>query len=354
MYRLKNAHRGERALIVMGGPSILATRMDLSKLAGKGFVTFLESKALTREFLGLGLRPDYYLMFFPEKSKGHSFHNVVHQSLVSNFDIEPLVREARIGEVRHLKEHVEDYFLPGKQNITHKRLLWRPDVFLPDSPLDLLPLIPEASVVTIKSGLDAMLRQKKIEQATYLMEIDSSSEHFSHTEYYAPQAKDGLLMIHGSRNANSAAIALYPLLVHMGFRTVYFIGSDFSMLGSLEHSAPYTFKSMRHFRIFFNRARRAFGTHFPSSDRCDAIDDMLFRVRDSGIRSLTDPAMYDSLKTAITGKSPFLRPRAEMRVARELMSHAPGLEFINVFSGYEFSVPAEGIRNIDFAALASS
>ena len=60
--RLKNAYRGQRAAVIMGGTSLVAGQFDFARLGEKGFVTFLESKALTPGFLASGLVPDYYLM----------------------------------------------------------------------------------------------------------------------------------------------------------------------------------------------------------------------------------------------------------------------------------------------------
>ena len=67
MHRLKNAYRGERAAVILGGPSLIEQQFELERLASRNYVVFLESKALTPRFLQSGLVPDYFLMLFPEK-----------------------------------------------------------------------------------------------------------------------------------------------------------------------------------------------------------------------------------------------------------------------------------------------
>ena len=43
---------------------------------------------------------------------------------------------------------------------------------------------------------------------------------------------------------------------------MYFLGMDMSMLGSMEYGAPYTFKSMLHFRWYFRRTRHVFNASY--------------------------------------------------------------------------------------------
>ncbi|TAN51586.1 MAG: hypothetical protein EPN26_08880 [Rhodospirillales bacterium] len=328
--------------------------LDFSRLRSKGFVVFLESRALTKSFLSWGLPADFYLMFYPEKSKSTSFQTNVQQAIMSGFDPTPLVREERQDEVRFMASHLDEYFVPGKQNLTHKRLVWRPDVFLPGSPFDLLSNLPSASLLTFSKAFSAMVDSQSFAQPVYSFDVDDRPDEFSLENYYAPQEKDGRLVLQGSRLSNSAAIALYPLLAFMGFSKAYFLGADMSMLGTLEHAAPFTFRSMSHYRTFFNRARRAFGTHFPQSDRADAAEDMKARWNAYGVKAISSRPFLDSLYALVRGQALFIRPRKEFRNSAMLMRSAPGIEFINVHLPYRYSRPTEGIRNISFADLLSS
>jgi hypothetical protein len=352
MHRLENRHKGERAIVIMGGPSLLKTGCAVERLRDKGFVVFLESKALTRRFLDWRLPVDYYQMFYPEKSKSTSFQMVVLQAILSKLDLKPFVREERHEEIDHILSNQDHYFTPGPQNITHKRLRWRPDVFLPGSPFDLLAEIPTAALIAYRPALDAAVEHQTFSQAIHTFETNDDAPGVLPLEsYYRPSIQEGRLVLQGSRMSNSAAIALYPLLKFMGFAKSYFLGADMTMLGSMEHSAPFTFCSMEAFRAFFERARRAFGTHFPSSDRRDAWNDLAARWKLDGLSALASRFFYDSVAALVSGASPFLRPRVEIRDAKRLLCAAPGIEFINVLTPYRYVRPHEGIRNIPFDQL---
>ena len=84
MRRLKNAYRGERAAVVMGGTSLLEQRFDFGRLRSSGLVTFLESKALTPGLLASGFAPDYFLMLSPEKCLSNGFHNWVFRAFLAD------------------------------------------------------------------------------------------------------------------------------------------------------------------------------------------------------------------------------------------------------------------------------
>ncbi|MBF0353707.1 MAG: hypothetical protein HQL43_00520 [Alphaproteobacteria bacterium] len=351
MHRLENRHAGGRALVFFGGPSVLENKHNLSKLAGRDFTVFLESKALTRRFLDWRLSPEYYLIFYPEKSKSNSFQMVALQALLSKLDLRPLVHKELHVEIERLESGRRDFFEPGKQNITHKRLRWKPDVFLPNSPFELLPELTSTRLIAFKPAFNAAVHQQTFSQPVHLFDTEDDASSFSLHDYFHPQVKDGSLVLRGARHTNSAAIALYPLLKYMGFKKAYFVGADMSMLGSMEHAAPYTFLSMESFRMFFERARRAFGTHFPASDRRDALCDIRQRWQAHGPSALLSPFFLDSVRALALGDGRFIRPRAEMRTASCLLSTALGIEFINVYSPYKHSFPAEGICNISFDQL---
>ena len=68
MIDLKGKFRNQSALLIMGGASIIYHKYDLKKLSKMHDVIFLESKALTPSFIDFGIKPDYYMMFFTEKT----------------------------------------------------------------------------------------------------------------------------------------------------------------------------------------------------------------------------------------------------------------------------------------------
>jgi hypothetical protein len=351
MHRLENACRGERALVLLGGPSVLAADLDVGRVAAKGFVTFLEARALSPRLIEWSLKPDFYMMFYPEKSKANSFQAMIVNSMMAGFDIGPLVAHACQDEVRHLQTQHDALFTQGPINLTHKRLLWRPDVYLPKSPFALLDQLPAMKLIAYRQALEKAIDRQKFRQDLFTYDLASDADGFSVERYFAPRIRDGRLVVELSQFSNSVAIALYPILKFLGFTKVYLLGADQSLLGSMEFAAPYTFRSMTHFRTYYDRARRSFGTHFPASDRADAAEDIQARWRSDGLGALGHAPFWDSCRAYVRGRAPFIRPRVEMRDAAALLRAAKGIEFINVHVPYRYSRPAQGIANISFAEL---
>jgi hypothetical protein len=97
----------------------------------------------------------------------------------------------------------------------------------------------------------------------------------------------------------------------MGFEKIYFIGMDMSMLGSMEYSALYTFKSLKEYEKFFKKATVVFNPCFKRS------------------------------------KNKFMRPPYEFDDMQEVLGYDK-IEFVNVYEPFEFAMPLKGIRNITF------
>src|SRR5205814_96721 len=96
----------------------------------------------------------------------------------------------------------------------------------------------------------------------YLFDQIPKSGSFDLADYYTVIEQDGRVVVRDYGFYNSAAIALYPLLRYMGFQTAYCLGMDMSMLGTMEYAAPYTFKSMLHYRWFFRNTRHVFNAAY--------------------------------------------------------------------------------------------
>src|SRR4051812_39021943 len=94
MIRLKNTHRGDRAVVILGGPSLLAQGFDFGRLQGRGSVTFLETKSLTPGLIHTGFVPDYFLMLSPDKAKDNSLQHVVFQSFLAEYRVDSLLKAA--------------------------------------------------------------------------------------------------------------------------------------------------------------------------------------------------------------------------------------------------------------------
>lgn len=267
MIRLKNAFRGERAAVVLGGPSLIEQGFDFSVPARKGFVVFLEAKALTPRFLDAGAAPDFYLMPFPEKAKDNAFQSFVFRSFLAGVNIKPFLKPHWRGVARQLEQEFDRYYETWRpQKGAHKRFRFRPDAYLPGSPFDLLGSLAGVRVIAHRQGLAREFPGYEPGERFHVFDTLPPEGHFTLARYFDTVEQDGVPHLRQfAGHLNSAAIAIYPLLQYMGFERVYCLGMDMSMLGSMEYAAPYTFRSMLAFRWFFYRTRHVFNAQFKTN-----------------------------------------------------------------------------------------
>ena len=311
MIRLRDAHRGERAVVVLPGPSLTESGFDFAALQGRGLVTFLDTKALTPRVLASGFVPDYFLMPFPEKAQDNALQHFVYRSFLAGSRIEGLLRPEFQVVAREMRSRFDEYFETWRPHRgPHKRYRLRPNVYLQDSPYDLLPQMPGPRIIANRVLLDRCFTGFPYAERTHYFSLESGETSFDAEKYFTPVEQDGAVSVRCvDAFLNSAAIAMYPLLRYMGFREVYFLGMDMSMLGSLEYAAPYTFRSMAHFWWFFRRARHVFNANYKANG--------LF----------------------------FRRPQSEFEDLRMLWADAP-LKLTRVYDPWRYATPVEGINTI--------
>ncbi len=312
MIALKNKHKGLDALIIYGGPSVIVNYLALDKIKTDKYVTFLESKALTPYFLKTEIMPDYYLMFYPEKSKSNSFQNVIFQSFLADIDLSGLIKEEYLEEYNYLKNNFNKYFesyRPWKS--LHKKYRIKPNIYLKNSPFDLLYKLKEMSIITYLTPFNACEDHYNYSNKLYKYDMEKGKKKFDLEDYFLPVEKNGMLFIKDYSFLNSSAIALFPILKYMGFQKVYFIGMDMSMMGSFEYASNFTFRSMRHFGKFFNNATKAFSASFKKN------------------------------------RKKFMRPPYEFKNQGKIFKYDK-MEFINIFEPFKYALPVRGIKNITF------
>ncbi len=308
MLRLKQAHRGQTAVVIFGGPSLLAQGFDFTSLKDRGFVTFLETKALTPGFLATGLVPDYYLMLFPDKTKDNSLQHFVYRSFLALYNIEPMLRAPHRETAAWMREHFSEYFEPWNLiKGPHKRYRYKTGVFLKDSPYDLLRHLPNTRVILNRRLRGLHFPTFAYEAQSHYFEYTAEEPRFDLEKYFNPIERNGEVVLRCADTFfNSAAIALYPILNYMGFQEVRFMGMDMSLLGSMEYSAPYTFRSMLHFWWFMRRNGRVFNANYQANG-------WLFK-----------------------------RPQSEFDDLRMLWRQAP-MQFRRVYEPWKHASPVDGI-----------
>ena len=312
MNRLKNSFAGRNALVLFGGPSVIQNRVPLERVDRRRFTVFLESKALTPYFVKANLTPDFYIMFYLEKCKSSAFQHVVFQSFLSDIDLSDLIRDEYQEEYRYMKENFKAFFEDFRpERGVHKRFRYRTEIFLRDSPLALLSHFPETACLALDDNFRTYKESFRHANPVYTCGIRPAEGAFDVEDYYALDESDTLPRVKDYSFLNSAAIALFPVLNFMGFQKVFFLGMDMSMLGSMEYAACYTFKTMSHYRKFFQKARRAFSGNFKENKRL------------------------------------FMRPAHEFAALKKILKYQR-MSFVNIYEPFEYSMPVDGVPNISF------
>ena len=351
MIRLKNKYKGKAAVSIMGGSSILQNGFDLSLIDKNKYTVFLESKALTPQFLEFGLKPDFFLMLFPEKCKTNSLQHVMLQSFIMNIDLSNLLRTEHLEEYYRYRDNFNDYFEPwSAEKGLHKKYKFKNNIILDNSPWKLLENLSDVDVVSY-DGDDAQRSFGpdigRLANNKYLYYGRPTKENFDFDKYFNPEDTDEGVRLNLYGHVNSSAISLYPLLNYMGFEKIYFIGMDMSLLGSMEYAANYTFKSMSHFNTFFNAAREAYSYDFPRG-----IKNGLKYFGASTINNLKNKKysseVFKNLFWDIWGlKGKFIRDRKQFVDCRDLFSYDK-IEFVNIYEPFKYARPVPGIRNISY------
>jgi hypothetical protein len=355
LIELNNKYQGRSAVVIMGGPSIIENNYDLSILSEMDHIIFLESKALTPKFLEYGIVPDYYMMFYPEKTRTNTLQYQFIQALSSGFDLGPCLKEKHVQEWLDFKDNFGNYADIWRIAYPNKRYRIKKDVVLQNSPISLIEKLPKMKLITYDKAYEA--------DKFGAVNIPNQVYTYTHNEtltdnldnYFNPEVVNGKLTISNIGTINSAAIALYPLLNYMGFTRVIFIGMDMSMLGHLEYASCYTFKSLKHFNKFVNYSRETFSAVFPrgiSKGLKQFTSSILYDFRYMNIKQLLSTSRIKALDNDLFGlQRKFMRTKNEIRACRELFDYI-NVDYINVYEpSFKYAEPIPNIRNISFSSL---
>ncbi|MFA5260466.1 MAG: hypothetical protein WC450_04490, partial [Candidatus Omnitrophota bacterium] len=218
MRRLKNIYAGKNALVILGGPSIIESRLPLERVDRKRVTVFLESKALTPYFAKANLMPDFYLMFYLEKCKSNAFQHVVFQSFLADIDLTGLIRDECQDEYRYMKENFGMFFEDFRPDRgVHKRFRYKTDVFLRDSPMELLSRFPGTACLALEDNFQSYKGSFRHLNPVYTCGIRPAAGDFDLQDYYTLDESDPLPRVKDYSFLNSSASALFPVLTFMGF-----------------------------------------------------------------------------------------------------------------------------------------
>ena len=353
LINLAGSYVGRNALIIMGGPSILKNNYDLTLINRDNFICFLESKALTPRFLHYGINPDYYLMFSPEKARTNTLQNQFIQALSCDFDLGPCLNDEYTTEWTDFCTNFGEYADNWRIEYLHKKYRIKRDIILKNSPLSLIGKLPNMVLLCNNKAYendgiaDINLNNKIMKYSLNDMVFTNNLD-----KYFNPEIDRHELIINYMGSINSSAIALYPILKFMGFSKIYFIGMDMSLLGSLEYSSLYTFKSMKLFHKFFNTARQTYSYRFPRGFNKGLFhfsSTLLKEVSTLNIKNILSLKKYENLTYDLFGlKGKYMRDRKQFTECSLLFNHCTDIEFVNVYESFKYALPIPGIKNISY------
>ncbi len=340
MIRLKNKFLGKEAVIIVGGPSIIENKYDLSLIQKRKSesIIFLDARALTPKFLSYEIEPHYFLMYFPEKGRTNTLQQCFIQAASSAFDLKEYVKEEFIDDWVDFKDNFHKYAEIWDVFSPFKKFRIRKDVVMKNSPFDLLHHYKNMPLVTFdyayeRDNAAALSFPNEVYKYTH-----NEMAQYDLVKYYNPEEVNGVLSIPVITPYNTSAMALYPILKYMGFKKIFFIGMDMSLLGHLEYSGLYTFKSMVHYSKFFDAVRPTFSPNFP-------------RGIVGGLKNFVSQRSAHPFKNlcwdiwGLSGK--FMRDRRQLADCKKLFSYNK-MEFVNIYEPFKYAKPIPGIRNISY------
>jgi len=346
---LENKYKDCDALLIFGGSSIIQNNYDLSKIANKELTIFIEANTLTPKFIEYGLKPNYYLNPYPEKARTNSIQKIYLQSISSGFPLEKVLKEEFLNEWLDFRENFGKYAQINNINFPHKRYRIRNNIILNNSPLSFISNFPEMSLISNEMAykLDGF-GKNPIENKTYLFNFEDKRAR-NYSNYFSPRIIDGGLTITDMGFLNSAASSMYPILKFLGFKKVYLMGMDMSMVGSMEYSAPYTFKSMRGFKKFFNHSRRTYSHNFPLGLTKGLKQFLKSSYRDMRLKNIkgTKDNLLELRNNLFGLSGKFMRETSQLHDLPIIFNHSE-MEYINIFDKCSFAQPIPKVKNITF------
>jgi hypothetical protein len=351
MIGLKNSYKDKEAVVIFGGTSIITNGYDLSLLSKKNSILFLESKALTPYFKSFNIEPDYFFMPYPEKTRTNSLQHVFIQSISSGFNLENSLKKKYVQSWLSFKDNFGKNADIWRIDYPHKKYRIKSNIVLNDSPISLIQDFPNMKLITNdeaykKDGFSSMNFPNEVLKYSHTSESTESID-----KYFEPKNINGKLVIESMGFVNSAATSMYPILKYMGFKRVVLIGMDMSNLGSMEFSAPYSFKSIKHYGKFYNKSRHTFSHSFPLGFKNGMVRFCISFCRDliqKNTKDFFSLKKYKILHRNIFGlQGRYLRPKDEMQNCNELFIYKD-LDFVNVYESFKFAKPIPAIKNVSY------
>jgi hypothetical protein len=260
---IHNKYKNYNAVVILGGSSVLKHIKRLRLLNSTKTKVFVESKALTPRLIKSQIKIDYILSPFPEKLQDNTFQNYILRSFCSKFDIKNYIKKSYQKEYKKICDNFDKYYeIWNPKKGPHKYYKIKNNVYLKNSPMDLLSKINNLKIITNKLKMREIYNNKVNKIKIYDIKIGDKIKKFNLSNFMNPKVKNNVLHLNNYGKINSTSIALIPIVNAMGFKKIYFLGLDMNMMGSMEYSSKNIFKSFLHFLIFILTCKKSFNANY--------------------------------------------------------------------------------------------
>jgi hypothetical protein len=259
---LKNLYKDKCAILLLGGPSLIKNLDKLNELKSD-YIILADCCVLTPLFIKSKVKVDFILCPFPEKLAQNSLQNFIFRSFLSNIDIKNYLKTPFHNEVDYLANNFNNIYESwSPEKGIHKKFRIKKNIFLNKSPLSLLNYYGNTKIIIDINKFNELYQNINLPNKFYGINFFDDVTNFNYKNYFNPIIANNNLQIPNSTFLNSAAISFLPIIKTLGFKELFIIGMDMNMLGSMEFSYNYIFKSFFHYSIFFLRARKSFNANF--------------------------------------------------------------------------------------------
>ena len=260
---IKNNYLGKDAIVILGGTSINFYLEKLRDINKKKFIIFVETKCISKKLYDNKIDPDYIICPFSVKLKDNYFQNFVYRSFMRKIDIKKFIKIDYHKEVDYLKFNFEKFYETWRpQKGLNKRLKYKKDIFLNNSPYENLHLFPKSKIIINQKDYFNNFSEFKFNNQIIKIDFKTNNKEFNIEDYYNVEFENGTLWLRDTNFLNSQAICHFPILQYLGFKKIYFLGMDMNFLGSYEFDFREIFISKYHLYLFLFTIRKTLNGNF--------------------------------------------------------------------------------------------
>ncbi len=253
----KNFYKNMNAIVILGGTSFDNYIHKLKNIDKKKNIIFIETKCISRKLLDFDIYPDYIICPFSIKLKDNYFQNIIYRSIMAGVNILKFIKEDYHHDANLILSNKNQYFEVWRpQKGMHKKLKYKKDVYLKNSPYENLSNFPNSKIFLDINDFVENFSEIKFKNKIIKISFENSDKEFNLDEYFDIKFKNDKLIFKDTNFLNSQSICHFPLLKYLGFEKVFFLGMDMNFFGSYEYDFRKIFKSKIHFYLFLFLIRK--------------------------------------------------------------------------------------------------